>query len=65
MYSVNWVTVTKFCELSGYSEEDIQDKIDTKIWEEKSNWITAPDDGVVLISIRGFYEWVEGEKYEA
>ena len=61
MYGVNWVTVKKFCDLSGYSEEDIQEKLDSGQWEKGGLWNEAPD-GIVFINLREFEGWVENEE---
>lgn len=56
--SVNWVTVKKFAELSGYSEQAIRRKIERKVWPEDKVWHRAPDRRS-LISIEGYNEWVQ------
>lgn len=55
---IGYVTIRKFSELSGYTEEAIRPKIKRGIWLENRVWRKAPD-ARVLISIEGFESWVE------
>jgi hypothetical protein len=61
---LNYVTIRKFCELSGYSENAIRTKIRDGVWFEDKVWIKAPD-GRVLISVDGYHQWVNGAKVHA
>lgn len=56
---VNWPTIRRFSEESGYTENAIRTKIKNGVWLEGQVWIKAPD-GRVLISIDGYHQWVEG-----
>ena len=56
---VNLVTITKFSELSGYSEEAIRMKIKKGQWLEGAVWIKAPD-GRILIDLDGYDRWARG-----
>ncbi len=54
-----YVTVNKMAELTGYTEDAIRSKIKRGDWLEDKVWKRAPDRRI-LISIKGFYRWVEG-----
>ena len=56
---MNWVTIKRFCEQSGYSEDAVRSKISQGVWLEGKVWKKAPDNRT-LMSIRGYEEWVEG-----
>jgi hypothetical protein len=56
---MNWVTVKRFCELSGYSVDAVDQKRASGVWLRDQVWKKAPDNRI-LISIRGYEEWVEG-----
>ena len=55
---IGYVTIRKFCELTGYTEEAIRLKIKRGSWMENRVWRKAPD-GRILISMEGFESWVE------
>ena len=57
--AVNWFTIRRFSEESGYTENAIRTKIKDGVWLESQDWIKAPD-GRVLISVDGYHQWVEG-----
>ena len=54
----NWVTIKRFAELTGYSEDAVRSKIKRGDWREGVVWKKA-DDGRVLMSLEGFDQWVE------
>jgi hypothetical protein len=54
----NYVTIRKFSELTGYSEDAIRHKIKDGTWLENSVWVKAAD-GRILMSINGYETWVE------
>lgn len=56
--TIGYVTIRKFCELTGYTEEAVRAKIQRGIWLENRVWRKAPD-GHVLIHMEGFWQWVE------
>lgn len=58
--SVPYVTISKFSELSGYTEDAIRSKIRDGVWLLGFVWIKAPD-GRILISTDGYRRWAEGE----
>jgi len=55
---MNYLTIKKFAEESGYSENAIRSKIAKGVWEEGEVCIRPPD-GRVLISVEGYEIWVE------
>lgn len=55
---VRYMTIRKFSEESGYSEDAIRSKIRDGIWAEGQVWKRAPD-GRNLIDAKGYEEWVE------
>ena len=52
------VTIKKFSELSGYTEDAIRSKIKDGIWQENQVYSRAPDKRV-LISLGGYEAWVD------
>jgi len=58
--AVKWITIRKFSEETGYSEDAVRSKIKRGDWLEGRVWKYAPD-GRVLMSIEGYNEWVEGK----
>ena len=59
---MNWVTVRKASEISGYSEDAIRSKIADGTWLEGQVWRRAPDNRI-LISKTGYDEWAEGRVF--
>lgn len=57
---LRYVTIERFSQASGYSEDAIRAKIKNGVWLEDHVWRKAPD-GRVLISPEGYEKWVEGE----
>ena len=55
---LRYVTIPKFSEQSGYTEDAIRTKIRDGIWAEGKIWTKAPDNRV-LIDVEGYREWVE------
>ena len=56
--TIGYVTIRKFCELTGYTEEAVNTKIKRGVWLENRVWRKAPD-GHRLISMEGFWLWVD------
>lgn len=54
-----YLQIRLFCSITGYSEKAIRRKIEDGKWLEGREWKKAPD-GHVLISMRGYQQWVEG-----
>jgi len=57
---LRYVTISKFAQESGYTEEAIRAKIKAGVWLMDLVWKKAPD-GRVLIDIEGYAKWVEGK----
>lgn len=58
---LRYVTIKRFAELSGYSEDAVRSKIGGGIWVEGVQYKRAPDNRV-LINIEGYEKWVEGDQ---
>ncbi|QTD90788.1 excisionase [Burkholderia anthina] len=57
-FTSRYVTVFKFCEMTGYTEEAVKSKRRDGVWLEGQLWIKAPD-GRILMDIEGYEKWVE------
>lgn len=57
---LHWVTVKKFAELTGYSEDAIRAKIKTGVWRLNEHYRKAPD-GRILMNVEAYHRWVEGK----
>jgi hypothetical protein len=55
---INYVRVSRFAELTGYTEKAARRKIEEGIWVEGTHYRRAPD-GSVLMSLKGYEKWVE------
>ena len=55
---MKYVTISKFSELSGYTEHAIRTKIRDGVWLQNKVWVQAPD-GKPLMNIEGYELWVE------
>ncbi len=58
-YRVNWVTIKRFSELSGYTKKAIELKVERGVWLKDHHWVKAPD-GRILISIKAVEAWIQG-----
>ena len=56
--ALKYVSIKKFSELSGYTEDAIHTKIRDGKWLEGKVWVKVLD-GRILINIEGYEEWVE------
>lgn len=54
---MNWITIKKCSELSGYSEEAIRAKIKKGQWVIDQHFTKAPD-GRILIGIKEVEKWI-------
>lgn len=54
---MNWVTIKKFSELCGYSQDAIRAKIKKGQWLIDSHYKRAPD-GRILIGIKEVEKWI-------
>ena len=55
---LEYITMKKFCEQTGYTEKACRGKISRGDWLENRVFIKAPD-GRILINLEGFNRWVE------
>lgn len=58
---VEWITIKRFAELTGYTDQAVRDKIRGGVWLEGTVWKRAPDNRI-LINTRRFDAWVEGKE---
>lgn len=56
---MNWVTVRKMSELSGYTQKAVYNKIEKGIWLLDRHYRKAPD-GRLLLSISAIEDWAQG-----
>lgn len=56
---MNWVTVKRLSQLSGYSEEAIRQKKKKGIWVEGVHWKKAPDNRIVF-NTNSIDRWLSG-----
>lgn len=59
-----YVKLPLFEALTGYTEKAVRRKIEEGVWIEGKQYIKAPD-GHILVSMEGYYAWVEGPKRAA
>lgn len=57
---IQWVTIKKFAELTGYSQDAVRAKIKTGVWLQGEHYRKAPD-GRLLMNLQAFSQWVEGK----
>jgi len=55
---MNWVTINKFSDLSGYTHKAVYNKIGRGIWKHNVLWIKAPDVRL-FININEFEKWIK------
>jgi len=56
---MKWITISKLCELTGYTENAIRAKIKNGVWLFERHWRKAPD-GRILFNPHAIEAWVEG-----
>ena len=59
MSYARWVTISKFEELTGYTEKAVRRKIEEGVFVEGREYMRAPDNRI-LISMEAYDKWVEG-----
>ena len=57
--NIKLITIKKFAELTGYTENAIRSKINRGDWLENIVWKRAPDNRT-LSDLDGYYMWVDG-----
>ena len=57
MRQLNWVTVKRYCELSGETEKAVESKRQTEHWIKGVHWVLSPDNRV-RINLEKVEEWV-------
>lgn len=62
--SIRYIRVPVFCALTGYTPKAVEGKIREGVWREGHEFRRAPD-GHVLIDMRGYERWVEGQSQAA
>lgn len=45
---MKWITLKRFCEISGYSPKAIYNKKDRGIWKQNIHWRKAPDKKIFI-----------------
>jgi hypothetical protein len=55
---MKWVTIKKFADMSGYTEEAIRNKTKKGIWAFKVHFTKAPD-GRILINVEEVTKWMQ------
>lgn len=58
---IRYLTIRRFAELSGYSEEAVRRKIECGVWLEGDVFVKAPD-GRILVDVERYERWVEGAR---
>lgn len=53
-----YVRIPRFCELTGYTEKAVQEKIRVGAWAEGVQYRRAPD-GHILVDLQGYEKWAE------
>jgi len=56
---VKFVTIKKFCELTGYTDSAVRGKISAGVWLLDREWVKAPD-GHIMIDMEAYDKWVMG-----
>lgn len=56
---VRFVTIKKFCELTGFSEAAVHTRKAKGIWLEGDVWRYAPESKKILMDLQAYDAWVE------
>lgn len=59
-----YVKISLFETITGYTEKAVRRKIEEGHWLEGREYVRAPD-GNILVSMEGYYSWVERAKRAA
>ena len=57
---LQYITINKLAEISGYSIEAIRQKRKNGVWLENIHWKKAPDNRI-LFNHKKIVEWIEGK----
>lgn len=57
---MKYVTIKKFSNLSGYTQDAIRAKLKKGVWIEPIHWRKAPD-GRILLHTDAITQWIEGK----
>lgn len=60
LMSIRFVTLKRFEELTGYSEDATRTKMRRGVWLQDREFVKAPD-GHVLMDLEAYERWVLGE----
>ncbi len=55
---IKWVTIPKFCELTGYTPAAVAKKMERGVWLQGVVWRKSPD-GRRQINLEEYEKWVE------
>lgn len=61
---MKWITLKRFCEISGYTAKAIYNKKDRGIWLKNIHWRIAPDKKI-FINPQAIDSWICGEEKDA
>lgn len=56
---VRFVTIAKFCELTGFTPAAVYTRRCKGVWLEGSVWRYAPGSKTILMDVEGYERWVE------
>jgi hypothetical protein len=59
-----YVKISLFETITGYTEKAVRRKIEEGHWLEGREYVRAPD-GNILVSMEGYYSWVERARQAA
>jgi len=54
---IRFIKIKKFCELTGYTENAIHQKMHAGVWRQNQQYRKGPD-GVLLVDIEAYERWV-------
>lgn len=54
--TARFVRISKFAELTGYTDRAVQTKVQRGVWVEGKEYVLAPDNNI-LIDMEGYNRW--------
>jgi hypothetical protein len=57
----DFIRIGLFAALSGYTPEEVRQKIEENLWRQGFEYVRAPD-GCLLIDVAGYKRWARGER---